>query len=142
IMVGFPEETEEDCRGTRSLVETVAFDGAFTFRYAPREGTPATRLKDVGPDHVAGERLERLVATVRGIARRKNVALVGSGHEVLVEGRAKRGDLLQARTRGNKVALFPGPDAWSASYRMVRFTRTTGSTFAARPVGQELAVVG
>src|SRR5881394_592483 len=142
IIVGFPGETEEDFRDTLSLVETVAFDDAFTFRYSPREGTPATRLKDVVPDHVAGERLERLVATVRGIARRKNVALVGSRHEVLVEGRAKRGDLLQARTRGNKVALFPGPDAWIGSYRMVCFTGTTGSTFAARPVGQELAVVG
>ena len=142
IIVGFPGESEEDFRETLSLVEAVAFDDAFTFRYSPRDGTPATRLKDVVPDHVAGERLERLVATVRGIARRKNVGLVGSRHEVLVEGRAKRGDLLQARTRGNKVALFPGSDAWIGSYRMVRFTGTTGSTFAARPVGQELAVVG
>src|SRR5205823_3147680 len=124
------------------LVVAVAFDDAFTFRYSPREGTPATRLKDVVPDPVAGERLERLVAAVRGIARRKNVALVGSTHEVLVEGWAKRGDLLQGRTRANKVALFPGPDQWIGSYRMVRFTGTTGSTFAARTVGQEFAVVG
>ena len=142
IIVGFPGETEDDFRETLSLVEAVAFDDAFTFRYSPREGTPATRLKDVVPDPVAGERLERLVAAVRGIARRKNVALVGSTHEVLVEGWAKRGDLLQGRTRANKVALFPGPDQWIGSYRTVRFTGTTGSTFAARPVGQELVVVG
>src|SRR5207244_3748958 len=96
--------TEDDFRETLSLVEAVGFDDAFTFRYSPREGTPATRLKDVVLDHVAGERLERLVAAVRGIARRKNVALVGSNHEVLVEGWAKRGDLLQGRTRDNKVA--------------------------------------
>ena len=142
IIVGFPGESEEDFRETLSLVEAVAFDDAFTFRYSPRDGTPATRLKDVVPDPVAGERLERLVAAVRGIARRKNVALVGSTHEVLVEGWAKRGDLLQGRTRANKVALLPGPDQWIGSYRMVRFTGTTGSTFAARTVGQELAVVG
>jgi len=142
IIVGFPGETEDEFQETLSLVEAVAFDDAYTFRYSPREGTPATRLKDVVPDHVAGERLERLVAAVRGIARCKNVGRVGSTHEVLVEGRAKRGDLLQGRTRANKVALFPGPDAWIASYRMVRFTGTTGSTFAARLVGQELAVVG
>ena len=142
IIVGFPGESEEDFRETLSLVEAVAFDDAFTFRYSPREGTPATRLKDVVPDPVAGERLERLVAAVRGIARRKNVALVGSTHEVLVEGWAKRGDLLQGRTRANKVALLPGPDQWIGSYRMVRFTGTTGSTFAARTVGQEFAVVG
>jgi len=144
IIVGFPGETEDDFQETLSLVEAVAFDDAYTFRYSPREGTPATRLKDVVPDHVAGERLERLVAAVRGIARCKNVGLVGSTHEVLVEGRAKRGDLLQGRTRANKVALFPGPDAWIGSYRMLRFTGTTGSTFAARLVDQTggLAVVG
>jgi len=111
----------------------------------------AHRLRDAGRvgDLVGGQRLERLVAAVRGIARRRNVALVGSTHEVLVEGRAKRGDLLQGRTRRNKVALFAGPDAWIGGYRDVRFTGTTGSTFTALPLGcvqggqgGELAVVG
>src|SRR5881394_3122249 len=115
IIVGFPGETEADFQETLSLVELVGFDDAYTFKYSPREGTPATRLKDAVPDDVAGERLERLVAAVRAVARRKNVALVGSTHEVLVEGRAKRGDFLQGRTRTNKVALIGGgggPDAW------------------------------
>src|SRR5438128_3098676 len=150
IIVGFPGETEEDFQETLSLVELVGFDDAYTFKYSPREATPATRLKDPVPDAVAGERLERLVAAVRGIARRRNVALVGSSHEVLVEGRAKRGDLLQGRTRTNKVALIPGPDTWIGGYHDVRFTGTTGSTFTAVPLGrvqgrergEELAVVG
>src|SRR6185312_16619725 len=88
IIVGFPGETEDDFQETLSLVERVGFDDAYTFKYSPREGTPATRLKDAVPDAVAGERLERLVAAVRAIARRRNVALLGSTHEVLVEGRA------------------------------------------------------
>jgi tRNA-2-methylthio-N6-dimethylallyladenosine synthase len=142
LIVGFPGETEADFAETLSLVEAVGFDDAYTFQYSPRDGTPATRLKDAVPDAVAGERLERLVAVVRGIARRKNVALVGSTHEVLVEGKAKRGDLLQARTRTNKVALFPGPDAWIGSYHTVRFTGTTGSTFTGRTTEQEVTLVG
>ncbi|HXL54331.1 MAG TPA: tRNA (N6-isopentenyl adenosine(37)-C2)-methylthiotransferase MiaB [Gemmatimonadales bacterium] len=146
IIVGFPGETEEDFQDTLSLVEQVEFDDAYTFKYSPREGTPATRLKDAVPDSVSGERLERLVAAVRAIARRRNVGLVGSTHEVLVEGHAKRGELLQGRTRTNKVALIAGPDAWIGAYRDVRFTGTTGSTFTAVPLGQvrgrELAVVG
>jgi len=142
LIVGFPGETEADFAETLSLVEAVGFDDAYTFQYSPRDGTPATRLKDAVPDAVAGERLERLVAVVRGIARRKNVALVGSTHEVLVEGKAKRGDLLQGRTRTNKVALFPGPDAWIGSYHTVRFTGTTGSTFTGRTTEQEVTLVG
>src|SRR5213592_482170 len=146
IIVGFPGETEDDFQETLSLVEEVGFDDAYTFKFSPREATPATRLKDPVPDETAGERLQRLVALVRRLARQRNVALIGTSHEVLVEGRAKRGDLLQGRTRTNKVALIAGPDAWIGGYRDVRFTGTTGSTFTAVPLGRvqggELAVVG
>jgi len=141
IIVGFPGETEDDFAATQSLVEQVEFDDAYTFRYSLRDGTPAVRLPGHVPDEVAGERLERLIALVRALARRRNMGLVGTTHEVLVEGRAKRGGLLQTRTRTNKVALVDGPDDWVGSYRRVRFTGTTGSTFTAWPVDQE-AVVG
>jgi tRNA A37 methylthiotransferase MiaB len=79
---------------------------------------------------------------VRAIARRKNMALVGTTHEALVEGPAKRGGLLQTRTRTNKVALVEGPDEWIGTYRRIRFTGTTGSTFTGWPVDKELVLVG
>jgi tRNA-2-methylthio-N6-dimethylallyladenosine synthase len=142
IIVGFPGETDEDFAETLSLVDAVGYDDAYTFRYSPREGTPATRIRESVPDAVAAERLERLIALVRGIARRRNVALVGTTHEVLVEGRARRGGLLQTRTRTNKVALVDGPERWIGTYLPVRFTGTTGSTFTATAVTRELAVVG
>ncbi len=144
IIVGFPGETEEDFQETVALVEEVGFDDGYTFKYSVREGTPAVRLKDHVPEDVKSERLQRLIAVVRRVARGRNVGLVGTTHEVLVEGRAKRGELLQARTRTNKIALVEGPDEWIGTYRRVRFTGTTGSTFATRPVerGGELAVVG
>jgi tRNA-2-methylthio-N6-dimethylallyladenosine synthase len=142
LIVGFPGETEEDFAETVSLVEAVGFADAYTFKYSPRDATPATRLPERVPDVVAGERLERLIATVRRLARSTNVALVGTTHEVLVEGKAKRGELLQGRTRANKVALFAGPERWIGSYRRVRLTGTTGSTFTAWPLDQEQPVVG
>ena len=136
IIVGFPGETEDEFQETLSLVAEVGFDDAYTFKYSVREGTPAVRLKDHVTDDVQGERLARLIALVRSGARRKNIGLVGSAHEVLVEGRAKRGGLLQTRTRTNKVALVDGPDEWIGSYRCVRFTGTTGSTFTGVHVEQ------
>jgi tRNA-2-methylthio-N6-dimethylallyladenosine synthase len=134
IIVGFPGETEDEFQETLSLVERVAFDDAYTFKYSVREDTPAVRIKDHVAEDVKTERIGRLIALVRRVARQKNIALVGTAHEVLVEGPAKRGDLLQARTRTNKIALLEGPAEWIGTYRRVRFTGTTGSTFTAWPL--------
>ena len=137
IIVGFPGEIEADFQDTLSLVEAVAFDDAYTFKYSVRDGTPAVKIKDHVPEQTKTERIGRLIEVVRRVAKRKNVELVGSAHEVLVEGPAKRGDLLQARTRTNKIALLEGPLDWMGTYRRVRFTGTTGSTFTAWPLEKE-----
>ncbi len=134
IIVGFPGETEDEFQETLSLVEQVAFDDAYTFKYSVREGTPAVRIKDHVAEEIKTERIGRLIESVRRVAKRKNIGLVGTTHEVLVEGRAKRGELLQARTRTNKIALLDGPAEWIGTYHRVRFTGTTGSTFTAWPL--------
>jgi tRNA-2-methylthio-N6-dimethylallyladenosine synthase len=141
LIVGFPGETEVDFDETLSLVRKVGFDGAFTFKFSPREGTPALRLPDPVPEELAGERLERLISEVRRVAGARNAALVGTTHEVLVEEVAKRGGQLMGRTRQSRVALFDGPPDWIGSYRMVRFTGTTGATFSAVPAATALEVV-
>jgi tRNA-2-methylthio-N6-dimethylallyladenosine synthase len=144
LIVGFPGETEQDFGDTVSLVREAGFDDAYTFRYSPREGTGALRLPDPVPDEAAAERLERLIAVVREVARRRNAGLVGQVHEVLVEKPARRGGLLQARTRSNKIVLLDGPVEWIGTYLPARLTGTTGSTFTGVPAAarRELAVVG
>ena len=144
IIVGFPGETEEEFQETLSLVELAGFDDAYTFKYSVREGTPAVRIKDHVSEELKTERIGRLIELVRRVAKRKNIGLVGTTHEVLVEGPAKRGSLLQARTRTNKIALLDGPPEWIGTYRPVRFTGTTGSTFTAvtaAPAAPSLHVV-
>jgi tRNA-2-methylthio-N6-dimethylallyladenosine synthase len=143
LIVGFPGETEAQFAETLTLVEEAGFDDAYTFRYSPREGTPATRLRDHVDDAVASERLARLVSAVRTQARRKNVARVGSVHEVLVERPARRGGAMLARTRTNHLVLVDVPAADAGQYRTVRLTGTTGSTFTGSlvsPALRELAI--
>jgi tRNA-2-methylthio-N6-dimethylallyladenosine synthase len=142
LIVGFPGETDADFAATLSLVREVAFDGAFTFRFSPRDGTPALRLPDAVPEAIAAERLERLIGVVREVARARNAAAVGTTCEVLVEGHAPRGGHLQGRSRHNRVAVLDGPASWIGTYRAVRLTGTTGATFTAVPVTPTLAVVG
>jgi tRNA-2-methylthio-N6-dimethylallyladenosine synthase len=131
IIVGFPGETDADFEETLSAVAAAGFDGAFTFRFSPREGTPATRLpaEDAVPDEVATERLERLIAAVRAQARARNLSLLGARREVLVERVARRGELLQARTRDFKTVLVPGDASLIGRYLTVVLTGTTGFTF-------------
>ncbi len=142
LIVGFPGETEEDFEATLGLVAEVGFDDAFTFRFSPREGTPATRLPGAVPEALAAERLERLIMEVRRVARARNAGLVGTTHEVLVEQPARRGTQLQGRTRQHRVAILDGPESWVGTYRMVRFTGTTGATFSAVPVTPHVEAVG
>ncbi len=136
IIVGFPGETEADFEDTLELVRTVRYDDAFTFKYSPRDGTPSTRMRDdwAVPARVAQDRLERLIDLVRRIAHEKNLAEVGRTVEVLVERRARRGNLLQSRTATNKVVLFSGRDSWIGRYLRVALTGTTGATFTGFPV--------
>ena len=135
VIVGFPGETEADFDETLDLCRTARYDDAFTFRYSPREGTPATRMPSdwFVPDEIAQDRLERLIKLVREIAAEKNLAEVGKTVEVLVEKRARRGDLLQARTDTNKAVLISGPEEWIGRFMKVALTGTTGATFTGFP---------
>jgi tRNA-2-methylthio-N6-dimethylallyladenosine synthase len=132
VIVGFPGETEEDFAETLSAVEAVGFVDAYTFIFSPRDGTPATRLPaelSVAAE-VASERLQRLVALVRSGARERNLGLLGTRHEVLVEREAKRGEaMLMTRTRDFKTVLVPGDASMLGKYLHVELTGTTGSTF-------------
>ena len=83
------------------------------------------------PAEVASERLQRLVAHgARWRRARRNLGLLGTRHEVLVEREAKRGEaMLMTRTRDFKTVLVPGDASMLGQYLTVELTGTTGSTF-------------
>jgi tRNA-2-methylthio-N6-dimethylallyladenosine synthase len=141
IIVGFPGETDQQFDETLSLVTEAEFDDAYTFKYSVREGTPAVRLRDHVAHAVASDRLDRLIEVVRDCTRRKNAGRVGQVQQVLVERRAKRGNLMLARTRSNHLALLDLPASSIGEYHQVRLTGTTGSTFTASVVTPALAVL-
>jgi tRNA-2-methylthio-N6-dimethylallyladenosine synthase len=131
IIVGFPGESEEDFEETLTAVREVGFDDAYTFKFSLRDGTPATRFpeSEAVPDDVASDRLARLIDTVRSGVRRRNLGQLGQRREVLIEKEARRGGLLQARTRDFKTVIIPGEASLIGTYVTVELTGTTGSTF-------------
>jgi len=64
IIVGFPDETDEDFQATMDLVDKVNYAQAFSFKYSPRPGTPAANRKQI-PDHIKTERLIALQAKLQ-----------------------------------------------------------------------------
>jgi tRNA-2-methylthio-N6-dimethylallyladenosine synthase len=142
VIVGFPGESEEDFAETLTAVDKVGFDDAYTFKFSLRDGTPATRFpaSDTVSDEVASDRLARLIATVRGGSRERNLKLLGERREVLVEKSARRGGLLQSRTRDFKTVMIPGDVSLIGKYLNVELTGTTGSTFIGQVVGQRAAL--
>ncbi|WP_066173202.1 tRNA (N6-isopentenyl adenosine(37)-C2)-methylthiotransferase MiaB [Bacillus marinisedimentorum] len=109
IIVGFPNETDEQFEDTLSLVKEVEYDSAYTFIYSPREGTPAAKMADNIPMEVKKERLQRLNAVVNDISARKNKSYQDQIVEVLVEGVSKKDpDTLSGHTRKNKLVNFKG----------------------------------
>jgi len=136
LIVAFPGETEEDFQATLDLVREVRFDDAFTYKYSPRAGTPATRLpagEFIAPE-VAQARLEALIEVTRRVQAAVNEAEVGRVADVLVEKEARKEGQVLGRTRRNKVVAFAGSAELVGRYRTVVLERTSGATF----VGSEV----
>jgi len=136
VIAGFPGETEQDFEDTLRLLAQVRFDEAFTYRYSPRPGTPATRFRkeDFVPPDVAQRRLERLIGATRSVQSEINRGEVGRVEDILIERVAKRRGMVLGRTRRNKAVVMEGTETDVGSYRTVRLVDTTGVTFVAEPV--------
>jgi tRNA-2-methylthio-N6-dimethylallyladenosine synthase len=123
FIVGFPGETDADFAATIALVEAVRFDGAFSFAYSPRPGTPAADLPDQVPTDVKQERLAQLQALLDRHYQSYSEAMIGTRQRVLVTGRAARNAReLAARTDNNRVVNFAGDAAAIDSYVDVAIT--------------------
>ena len=90
IIVGFPGETESDFESTLEVVEECKFDGAFTFIFSPREGTPAAKMKDDTPLEEKEERLQRLNNRINAFSKESNLRLLNQTVPVLVLGESEK----------------------------------------------------
>ena len=62
IIVGFPEETEEDFEDTLDVVKKIKFEQIFMFIYSRRVGTPADKMDGQIPEEIKHKRFDRLKA--------------------------------------------------------------------------------
>ncbi|WP_210363897.1 tRNA (N6-isopentenyl adenosine(37)-C2)-methylthiotransferase MiaB [Bacillus sp. REN3] len=129
IIVGYPNETEEQFEETLSLVREVGYESAYTFIYSPREGTPAAKMQDNVPMEVKKERLQRLNALVNEQSAESMKKYKGRVVEVLVEGESKNNpEVLAGYTSKMKLVNFVGPK--SAIGKIVKVQITDAKTWS------------
>ncbi|MDR1697425.1 MAG: tRNA (N6-isopentenyl adenosine(37)-C2)-methylthiotransferase MiaB [Erysipelotrichaceae bacterium] len=121
IIVGFPNETDQDFMETIDVVKKVRFDSAFTFIYSPRDGTPAARMPDDVPYKTKSQRFISLVNELEQIIEVKSQQYLGKTVKVLVDGVSKNDpEMLNGYTEDNKLTHFKGPKTLIGSIAKVR----------------------
>lgn len=109
IIVGFPEETEEDFNETLDVVRKVNFEQIFMFIYSRRVGTPADRMTNQVPEEIKHQRFDKLKNLFEEQVELNNKKYIGTVQKILVEGISKNEEkMLTGRTNSNKVVIFEG----------------------------------
>lgn len=92
IIVGFPNETDEDFQKTLDIVNYCQFDGAYTFIFSPREGTAAAKMQDDISLEVKEKRLKQLNELINKYSLESNKKMLGKKVDVLILGINEKND--------------------------------------------------
>lgn len=85
IIVGFPGENEEDVDETIDVINKIGFNGAFTFIYSKRTGTPAAAMENQIPEKEAKKQFGRVLDALNSVVYKKSKEHVGKVYKVLAE---------------------------------------------------------
>mgnify|MGYP001121878881 FL=1 len=124
IIVGFPNETDEQFEDTMDMVEYCKFDQVYSFIYSPRAFTPAESFDDNISMEVKKQRLARLNEKIKEHAYYNNAKYVNQVVEVLVDGPSKKDkSIYSGYTPQNKLVNFKADNVKSGDVVSVTITQ-------------------
>ncbi|MDR1700748.1 MAG: MiaB/RimO family radical SAM methylthiotransferase, partial [Lachnoclostridium sp.] len=127
IIVGFPGETDQDFDDTISVIKEVRFDGAYTFLYSKRTGTPAAQLAEQISEEVKKERFAGLLTVIQQVTRKAMEKRIGMTATVLIEEvNAQDPQLVSGRLSGNTIVHCKGDKSMIGQFKEVRLTENKG----------------
>jgi tRNA-2-methylthio-N6-dimethylallyladenosine synthase len=135
IITGFPTETEVDHSMTLDIIKEVKYDGAYMFKYSPREKTKAYDMKDSVDEQVKTHRLEEIIDLQTQISLEHNSKMVGENYEILIESFSKKSDSMYVgRTDGNKSVIVPVNGYNIGDIITVKIIKANSATLFGEPV--------
>ena len=122
IIVGFPNETEEDFNATLDIVRKLRYDLAYTFIYSKREGTPASKMEDTITLETKKERLAKLNELVNECAKENNMKYLNKEVKVLLTDHSDKLDNLSGYTDTMKLVNVKADDKYLGKIVNVKIT--------------------
>lgn len=137
IMVGFPQETEEDFQDTLSLVNEADFSGAFTFVYSRRSGTVADKMDGQIPEDVSTDRIMRLIEAQNEVSRLQSEKYIGKTVEILCEDFDEKKNRYLGRDEYGKMAYFGSDENLIGKFVNVKINSANGISLIGEVVSAE-----
>ena len=128
FIVGYPGETEQDFEDTLELIRKVKFSQAYSFKYSPRPGTPASVMDNQVPEEVMVERLVRIQALLSEQQDQINQQAVGRTFSVLFEKEGKHLGQILGKNEFNQPVCALGSSSDIGKILSVKVNRVSGTT--------------
>lgn len=123
LIVGFPNESDEDFEATLELIKRVKYDNIYSFIYSKRTGTKASVMEDKISDDVKSRRMRRLLEVQREISTEHYKRFVGEKMRVLVDGESKKREgYLTGKSNEFIIAEFAGDSSLVGSFVEIEVT--------------------
>ena len=122
IIVGFPNETDEDFNDTLSIVNECKYDQAYTFIYSKRVGTPAAAMEDGISLSKKEERLQVLNELINKYSLESNKKLLNKVVDVLIDCKSEKEGMLSGYTSNNKLVNVCAPISYIGKIAKVKIT--------------------
>lgn len=122
VIVGFPNESEEDFERTLELIKRVKYDNIYSFIYSKRSGTKAALIEDRISDSEKSERMTKLLALQREISTESYKRFIGRKMRVLTDSKGKRDGWLTGKSRDFIIVEFEGDESLIGQFVDVEIT--------------------
>lgn len=135
LIVGFPDETNEDFQATLDIIREVKYDNIYSFIYSKRSGTKAAEMPDSTTDEEKSRRMRELLEVQREISSEHYKRFIGRTMRVLVDGPAKKKEgWLTGKSSEFIIVEFPGDASLIGQFVNVRITGAMNWAVTGEPV--------